>query len=89
MPASAFFLGASLSQPGGSWVRAASSGADSSQQPHAGELGRQEGVEDEHDRLRTRVEVKHLQRAIMIIIIVYNSVINNNSNNSVSNNSFF
>lgn len=36
--------------------------AVSRQQPHAGELGRQEGVEDEHDRLGTRVEVKHLQR---------------------------
>lgn len=36
--------------------------AVSRQQPHAGELGRQEGVEDKHDRLGTRVEVKHLQR---------------------------
>lgn len=37
--------------------------AVSRQQPHTSELGRQEGVEDKHHRLWTRVEVKHLERA--------------------------
>lgn len=39
-----------------SWASAASR-----QKAHTGELSRQEGVEDEHHRLGTRVEVKHLR----------------------------
>lgn len=54
-----------LQSPQDAWVSAVTHDARglqfSRQQAHAGKLSRQEGVQDKHHRLRTRVEVEYLE----------------------------